>query len=580
MISIISNNHFLVIEARPVVYDKTLKLEKVVGGMNYPVSMSFLGPDEIIFLEKNSGYVNRIINGQIIDEPLLKIKVDHRLERGLLGSAVAHNASGNTYVFLYFTKNNISLLNGTTSNFTENNLYRYDFVNGKLLNPKLLYKVPTEEHYIHNGGKIVVGPDNNLYLMVGDLFTYKHKLSGNYPQGSIDGTGGIIRLTFDGLPVKGIVADTYPLNLYYAYGIRNGFGMDFDPVTGNLWDTENGPNYGDEINLVQPGFNSGWKKVQGIWQPYIEWGEGKGQVFANFSQLVTFNDKGRYSPPEYIWEKTIGVTPIMFLNSTNLGSNYTNDMFVGDYKNGSIYHFDLNYNRTKIIDNHAVVMKEANNEEILIHSQRYYPGCLKEFICSVIPHKNTNSNSSSVLVTSTLSASGSGSSIEGKEFDVSPQTNYTITTSIKLNNQSTQANIKIEGYNNETRLWEPISYCISNSNGPIEWTRFDCTIKVPDNISKIKPIINGGYSITAGKEALSYFTNIGIEDGTEFVDLFPDIHYTGYGMLGKGFGHITDMQVGADGNIYVLSLLRADDPERTIDDENIREGVIYRISKN
>jgi len=34
--------------------------------------------------------------------------------------------------------------------------------------------------------------------------------------------------------------------------------MDFDPVTGKLWDTENGPNYGDEINLVEPGFNSGW----------------------------------------------------------------------------------------------------------------------------------------------------------------------------------------------------------------------------------------------------------------------------------------------------------------------------------
>ena len=56
---------------------------------------------------------------------------------------------------------------------------------------------------------------------------------------------------------KGILGNTYPLNLYYAYGIRNSFGMDFDPVTGKLWDTENGPDYGDEINLVEPGFNSG-----------------------------------------------------------------------------------------------------------------------------------------------------------------------------------------------------------------------------------------------------------------------------------------------------------------------------------
>jgi hypothetical protein len=64
---------------------------------------------------------------------------------------------------------------------------------------------------------------------------------------------------------KGILGNEYPLDLYYAYGIRNGFGMDLDPETGYLWDTENGPGFGDEINLVEPGFNSGWAKIQGIW---------------------------------------------------------------------------------------------------------------------------------------------------------------------------------------------------------------------------------------------------------------------------------------------------------------------------
>ena len=57
----------------------------------------------------------------------------------------------------------------------------------------------------------------------------------------------------------------YPLNLYYAYGIKNSFGIGFDPVTGKLWDTENGPDFGDEINLIEPGFNGGWSKIQGFW---------------------------------------------------------------------------------------------------------------------------------------------------------------------------------------------------------------------------------------------------------------------------------------------------------------------------
>ena len=76
---------------------------------------------------------------------------------------------------------------------------------------------------------------------------------------------GVLRMTQNGQPVNdtGILGDEHPLDLYYAYGIRNSFGMDFDPITGNLWDTENGPSYGDEINLVEPGFNSGWQAITG-----------------------------------------------------------------------------------------------------------------------------------------------------------------------------------------------------------------------------------------------------------------------------------------------------------------------------
>ena len=50
---------------------------------------------------------------------------------------------------------------------------------------------------------------------------------------------------------------------YYAYGVRNSFGMTLDPVTGMLWDTENGPGNYDEVNLIAPGFNSGWNPIMG-----------------------------------------------------------------------------------------------------------------------------------------------------------------------------------------------------------------------------------------------------------------------------------------------------------------------------
>jgi glucose/arabinose dehydrogenase len=117
------------------------------------------------------------------------------------------------------------------------------------------------------GGKILIGPDNNVYVGIGDVAGHRTQ-SENNPNGAAPGgTGGILRITQDGQIVDNPpLGDTMPLALYYAYGIRNTFGMDFDPVTGNLWDTENGDTFGDEINLVNPGFNSGWSQVAGIWE--------------------------------------------------------------------------------------------------------------------------------------------------------------------------------------------------------------------------------------------------------------------------------------------------------------------------
>ena len=137
------------------------------------------------------------------------------------------------------------------------------------------------------------------------------------------------------------------MNKYYAYGIRNSFGMDFDPVTGNLWDTENGPNYGDEINLVEPGFNSGWNKVQGIWED----NEGNigNAIRSNPEGLVSFGGKGKYSPPEITWKNRVGPTALKFLDSERLGVEYRNDIFVSDYHGGRIYHFDLDSTRTELL---------------------------------------------------------------------------------------------------------------------------------------------------------------------------------------------------------------------------------------
>lgn len=81
----------------------------------------------------------------------------------------------------------------------------------------------------------------------------------------VDGRGGILRISQDGNPVgDGILGNKYPLNLYYAYGIENSYGIDFDPVANNLWDVENDGSLNDEVNLVKPGFNSGFGMITGL----------------------------------------------------------------------------------------------------------------------------------------------------------------------------------------------------------------------------------------------------------------------------------------------------------------------------
>ena len=97
-----------------------------------------------------------------------------------------------------------------------------------------------------------------MYITIGGVGIDGHKTEAQNVRngGEPDGTSGILVITQEGNQVtqNSILGSKDPLNRYYAYGIWNSFGIDFDPSTGKLWDTENGVIFGDEINLVEPGF--------------------------------------------------------------------------------------------------------------------------------------------------------------------------------------------------------------------------------------------------------------------------------------------------------------------------------------
>lgn len=319
----------------PVLHDETLAVDLVAEGLDSPTSMSFIDNGSILVLEKNSGRVRIVSDGKLLNEPAIEIEVAKGAEQGLLGIATWKEVN-DTSVFLFLTEKYEDKI--------RNHVYKYIYnINKKTLeNKTLLLDLPGEPGPFHNGGKISIGPhDGYLYAVIGDVNSGGGMLDNQIPGGPPNDKSVILRVDRKtGLPVNGNPFSDYTgemenLRRYFAYGIRNSFGMDFEPVTGKLWITENGDSAYDEINIVEPGFNSGWHKVMG---PI-----GRTNVTVE-TDLTIFNG-AKYEDPVFSWYAPVGVTDIEFLNSSELGDRYKNNIFVGDINNGNLYFFEVNQDR-------------------------------------------------------------------------------------------------------------------------------------------------------------------------------------------------------------------------------------------
>ena len=321
-IAIMLQNNLLY--AQPSVKDPNLKVEAFVSGIASPTSMLFVDENNILVLEKD-GNVRLISNRMLQSQPLVSLSVDTKNERGLLGiEKVGEN------VFLYATVKDGQLIN---------RIYKYILVPGpELTNEQEFMDLPGTPATNHQGGKLVASNDGYLYSVTGEL--QRNGKDQNIVNGpDPDFSGAILKTNAnDGSPAPNnpFKSDNSndPINWYQAYGIRNSFGLGIDPVTGALWDTENGEQTFDEINLVSPGFNSGWKLTMG---PILESGISQ-------DDLVNFPDSN-YKDPILSFRNSIGITDIEFLNSDKLGIEYANNAFVGDFSYGNLYRFELNEER-------------------------------------------------------------------------------------------------------------------------------------------------------------------------------------------------------------------------------------------
>ncbi|ALI37570.1 Soluble aldose sugar dehydrogenase YliI precursor [Candidatus Nitrosocosmicus oleophilus] len=362
--------NFFVIERPPdgipIVFDNKLKVQEIFHNNITSTAMTFINQNDILLPDSYNGTVYRYVNDTLMG-PMVDFNV---AQNGLLGLDSLEK-NGTRYVYIFVTESGGSEDGDDISKSVKpkcNCIYRFELKDNKLIDPKLIFSVPA---YLggnaHAGGVIRIDKNQDIFVMVGSLNSEEadgepnlinNEINGSDP----DGRSGILIMDYNGKPIKGILGDHFPLNLYYAYGIRNSFGMGFDPVTGYLWDTENGPDTGDEINLVRPGFNSGYNKIDGVWTYGNTSDTEKGYVETlNPSNLVDFNGSGKYRTPELTWQQPIGIVALGFLNSSYLGNEYLNTMFVSDINNGYVYNFKLDKNRTGLELNGPLKDKIVNS---------------------------------------------------------------------------------------------------------------------------------------------------------------------------------------------------------------------------
>ena len=431
--------------AQPTVVDPNLGVRTAASGLVTPSTMAFIGPNDFLVLEKNTGQVKRVVNGAV-QGVVLDLSVNFASERGLLGIALHPGFPMNPGVYLYWTCRSTAALDTDPFRPEEpacsdaamfgpdtgdilrvpllgNRVDRFRWTGTELVYESNLKKLLAFQHDgapdppgqgdsaqpprgNHDGGPIAFGPDGKLYVAIGDLGRRGHMQNltfGPTPPTPDDQFGGpapdpahlsgvILRLNDNGttpvdnpfLTSGSVVGDVF------AYGLRNTFGIAFDPVSGALWDQQNADDAFDEMNLVERGMNGGWVQIMGPVGRIQQFKQieqtlppSGGIPGATLQQIRWPADRiadspeealarlhvlpgSHYSEPEFSWKFATPPAGIGFLSSSALGPQYRNDLFAGAATpltmGGYLFRFNLTGNRRKIaVDDPRLEDRVADN---------------------------------------------------------------------------------------------------------------------------------------------------------------------------------------------------------------------------
>ena len=442
--------------AEPEMLRPGLGVRPLVSNLVTPIGMAFLAANDALVLEKNTGRVQRVVDGAVTGA-VLDLGVNNTSERGLLGIALHPRFPEDRGVYLYWTCRSsapptdpfvpdeercldanmsaadsdnileVPLLgnrvdrfvwDGTSLHYDRNLIMLRAFQNDAAPTPPDQGDEEQPPRGNHNGGVIRFGPDGKLYVQVGDVGR-RGQLQ-NLPDGPGSSraddqfggpepddahlTGVILRLNADGsTPADNPFHDAGEeiggevganIQKIYAYGLRNGFGMAFDPRSGSLWEQENGDDSFSELNRVEAGFNSGWVQIMGpvnrIQQfktiettvtpsppdpnapngyfglQQLRWSpeniaDSPAEALSRLFEL----QGSAYSAPEFSWRYEVAPGGIGFAGGA-LGEQFAGDLFMAAARDalegGHLFHFNLTGNRRAIaVDDPRLRDRVADN---------------------------------------------------------------------------------------------------------------------------------------------------------------------------------------------------------------------------
>jgi glucose/arabinose dehydrogenase len=250
---------------------QTLRVEVVARGLETPWGLAFL-PDGRLLVTERPGRLRIVDHGKLSDPVVGLPKVEQVQDGGLMDVEVHPKYAENGWIYLSYAEpgpNNTSLTERADNNTGMTAIIRgkIDATNHWVDQQSIFHAAPefyTTTH-IHYGSRFVFDKQDHLFFSLGEHGAPENAQDLSKP------TGKIHRVNDDGSIPKDNPFVNRPgaVPSIWSYGHRNPQGLAFDPVTGELWETEHGPNGGDELNIIKPGHNYGWAVVSNGRQPGV-----------------------------------------------------------------------------------------------------------------------------------------------------------------------------------------------------------------------------------------------------------------------------------------------------------------------